>query len=148
MGISLPNCPICFDQFDELENISACACGHTFHHDCILEWAQKSQAQGKPALCPTCKKRFETNAARGVIRKLYFTFDQNSRPPPKTNNDSKLLQDQRGKIIIITPFLALVNFSFLVISLPSFVYFFPSSRTVGVAIERGRGTKRRAEPSS
>ena len=70
-----PNCSICFDIFEEFANIAACACGHTFHHDCIVDWAKHCQDQGQPALCPTCKKCFETNAACGIVKKLYFTFD-------------------------------------------------------------------------
>lgn len=72
---TFPNCPICIESFDDLSNIAACACGHTFHYGCIVGWAKRCQKENQPCLCPSCKTRFETNPARGVVKKLYFTFD-------------------------------------------------------------------------
>ena len=72
--LELPNCPICMESFDGLADIAALACGHTFHYDCIVGWTEKRQNEDQPSLCPTCKTRYEINAARGIIRKLYFTF--------------------------------------------------------------------------
>ena len=72
-----PNCPICFDSFVDLTDISACACGHTFHYDCIVNWGKKCQEEAQPSLCPSCKTRFEINSPRGIIKKLYFSFDLN-----------------------------------------------------------------------
>lgn len=88
-----PNCSICFDIFEELADISACACGHTFHYNCIVDWAKKCQAEGQPSLCPTCKKRFETNPARGIVKKLFFTFDATAARQSKVD-DEALLQQQ------------------------------------------------------
>ena len=88
---SFPMCSICLGTFEELANISAIACGHTFHNHCIVGWAKNCQTQRDPLLCPTCKTRFETNAARGIVKKLYFTFDAASRD---TSLDEKKLKQQ------------------------------------------------------
>ena len=37
------------------------------------------RAQSKPVICPSCKKRFEDNKARGVIQKLFFSFDASAK---------------------------------------------------------------------
>jgi hypothetical protein len=41
---------------------------------------------GNPALCPSCKTRFEISPARGIVKRLYFTFEDEDEVAKKTRS--------------------------------------------------------------
>eukprot|EP00388_Colpodella_angusta_P004502 GDKJ01014779.1.p1 GENE.GDKJ01014779.1~~GDKJ01014779.1.p1 ORF type:complete len:220 (-),score=28.64 GDKJ01014779.1:533-1192(-) len=50
MGIENVSCPICFDDFNENDEVRRLFCFHPFHTACIDEWLSKTSC-----LCPICK---------------------------------------------------------------------------------------------
>ena len=42
-------CPICYDNENEIEQNIKLECGHKFHDKCILEWCKNSLS------CPMCR---------------------------------------------------------------------------------------------
>ena len=51
-------CTICIEEFDVVDDITALACGHTFHHHCLLQWLDTSDH------CSMC--RVEVNEDRMI----------------------------------------------------------------------------------
>ena len=66
-----PTCSICIDSLGDFSDVGACSCGHAFHHQCLVEWMEKSS---RPA-CPTCMARFGNEPPSALVTKLYFSFD-------------------------------------------------------------------------
>jgi len=50
----VPICPLCCEQFMELRNVSACLCGHAFHHNCIQSFHDLTSRFKGFAGCPSC----------------------------------------------------------------------------------------------
>ena len=75
-----PSCTICYESFQDFADIAACACGHTFHRDCIVEWRYTCLSKSQSPNCPTCKKPFDDEPVSGLIPKLFFSFDANTGP--------------------------------------------------------------------
>ena len=42
-------CPICYDEFGVEGEVNTLICGHSFHHQCILDWVTKTLT------CPNCR---------------------------------------------------------------------------------------------
>lgn len=60
-------CTICSDLFDHSKDVAAIHCGHTFHHECLVQWFQI----GSTKTCPQCRKQVST---RHIITKLFFDY--------------------------------------------------------------------------
>ncbi|TNV81430.1 hypothetical protein FGO68_gene13879 [Halteria grandinella] len=52
-------CAICQYKYDTNNNVTVTKCGHLFHFSCILSFSQREKSQGKPAVCPLCRKPIE-----------------------------------------------------------------------------------------
>ena len=87
MGLS-PNCSICISSSDDFTAFAACPCGHAFHYACILEWVESCRSQYRSPACPTCNADFDDVPAKGIVKKLFFSFDGDesaeSRPKAPT----------------------------------------------------------------
>ena len=75
-----PSCSICSESFRDFADIGACACGHTFHHNCFVKWTNKCRSRGQSPNCPTCQEPVENKPASGLIPKLFFSFDDHNGP--------------------------------------------------------------------
>ncbi|XP_041639258.1 E3 ubiquitin-protein ligase TRAIP [Cheilinus undulatus] len=77
-------CTICSDFFDHSRDIAAIHCGHTFHHECLLQWFQTAPTK----TCPQCRKQVST---RHIISKLFFDIggegDEASADPESLQNE-------------------------------------------------------------
>ena len=87
---ALPNCIICLSAFPDWNALSALACGHVFHYTCIADWGRQCEEKGNPSSCPSCMTRFETSDARGIVRRLYFTFEDETEVARRTRELSEL----------------------------------------------------------
>lgn len=47
-------CVICLDEFKDGDELVWVACGHSFHHRCIVAWNTKNPA------CPLCRSKVTT----------------------------------------------------------------------------------------
>lgn len=54
----LSECPICFDGFEEHDEITELPCGHVFHYDCAVQWLSKK------CLCPNCRHALPSNSPK------------------------------------------------------------------------------------
>jgi hypothetical protein len=46
-------CSICFDDFEENDDVSILKCNHLFHYKCINKWLMENKTT-----CPICRKNF------------------------------------------------------------------------------------------
>ncbi|XP_068143669.1 E3 ubiquitin-protein ligase TRAIP [Drosophila tropicalis] len=58
------NCVICAELFSQSDDVYVTTCGHMFHHQCLMQWLQRSQT------CPQCRNKCTT---RNVTR-VYFNL--------------------------------------------------------------------------
>ncbi|XP_050525112.1 E3 ubiquitin-protein ligase TRAIP-like isoform X2 [Daktulosphaira vitifoliae] len=65
----LASCSICGDVFTGIhpESVHSTPCGHVFHHECLMQWLQRSQT------CPHCRSR----VLEKQVIKLYFHNNSN-----------------------------------------------------------------------
>lgn len=47
-------CTICFEKYDQNDEVEIRHCGHTFHKKCLTTWETTGRSNGK--LCPCCRK--------------------------------------------------------------------------------------------
>ena len=74
--MALPGCTICFEDFDESNQVSALDCGHIYHFSCIRNWLRECSSRRKTAGCPSCKKRINWFPAKGTAFKVFFHFSE------------------------------------------------------------------------
>ncbi|XP_067206418.1 E3 ubiquitin-protein ligase TRAIP-like isoform X2 [Linepithema humile] len=55
------------ENFRPFNDVFNTPCGHTFHHDCLLKWLERSQN------CPQCRER----TTKHEIHRIYFNFPNN-----------------------------------------------------------------------
>ncbi|XP_069500263.1 E3 ubiquitin-protein ligase TRAIP isoform X2 [Ambystoma mexicanum] len=67
-------CTICSDYFDNVRDVAAIHCGHTFHQDCLDKWFQSAPNR----TCPGCRIQVST---RYIIRKLFFDNTEEGEAP-------------------------------------------------------------------
>ncbi|XP_061640360.1 E3 ubiquitin-protein ligase TRAIP [Phyllopteryx taeniolatus] len=82
------HCAICCDFFDHSKDVAAVPCGHTFHHECLLQWFQK----GPTKTCPRCRKQVSN---RQIISRLFFDADgeeTHSADPESLENELNRLR--------------------------------------------------------
>uniref|UniRef100_A0A182KAX0 RING-type domain-containing protein n=1 Tax=Anopheles christyi TaxID=43041 RepID=A0A182KAX0_9DIPT len=60
-------CPICHDAFVCSTHAVTTTCGHMFHHNCILQWLERSST------CPQCRNRCN----QSELVKMYFHMSSN-----------------------------------------------------------------------
>ncbi|KAM4651370.1 E3 ubiquitin-protein ligase TRAIP [Discoglossus pictus] len=58
-------CTICSDFFDNVRDVAAVHCGHTFHQECLLKWFKSAPSR----TCPQCRIQVSN---RQIINKLFF----------------------------------------------------------------------------
>uniref|UniRef100_A0A8C5PFU2 TRAF interacting protein n=1 Tax=Leptobrachium leishanense TaxID=445787 RepID=A0A8C5PFU2_9ANUR len=58
-------CTICSDFFDNVRDVAAIHCGHTFHQDCLQRWFHSAPSR----TCPQCRIQVSN---RQIINKLFF----------------------------------------------------------------------------
>jgi hypothetical protein len=84
-----PNCPICFEKFDETPQINVCTnkCSHKFHCKCIQEWIDITNGTGT---CPMCRADIDMEiptrelpviVAQRPNRNLINSFNEVYTPP-------------------------------------------------------------------
>uniref|UniRef100_T1GW77 RING-type domain-containing protein n=1 Tax=Megaselia scalaris TaxID=36166 RepID=T1GW77_MEGSC len=56
------NCPICAELFLPSDDVYCTTCGHMFHHQCLLQWLERSKT------CPQCRNK----CSQKSIIKVYF----------------------------------------------------------------------------
>lgn len=56
------NCPICAELFLPSDDVHCTTCGHLFHHQCLLQWLERSKT------CPQCRNKC---TAKNIF-KVYF----------------------------------------------------------------------------
>lgn len=79
-------CPVCFDPIAEDSPQYAMSCGHCFHVECIVRWAQsENDMHGS---CPVC--RFQESQERGEFTQL--NVDYGSRGHAQWARISKALE--------------------------------------------------------
>ncbi|XP_068598959.1 E3 ubiquitin-protein ligase TRAIP [Brachionichthys hirsutus] len=83
-------CTICSDFFDHSKDVAAIHCGHTFHHECLVQWFQKGPAKS----CPQCRKQV---TARHIISKLYFDVSEEE----EGSLDPESLQNELDRVKVI-----------------------------------------------
>ena len=52
--VDASQCSICFEPFDEAEDVSPLTCGHCFHMDCLVKWLKINHT------CPLCRFQLPT----------------------------------------------------------------------------------------
>ena len=82
-------CSICFDPLtaaastDSVDGVSAAACGHVFHTNCVAKWTAASNGD-----CPQCRQKI----SGGSLRRLFLVQDGNggqaSSAPPSVDVES------------------------------------------------------------
>uniref|UniRef100_A0A7S2P053 RING-type domain-containing protein n=1 Tax=Zooxanthella nutricula TaxID=1333877 RepID=A0A7S2P053_9DINO len=50
-GSCVDECPICFEDLDNLSVVARTPCGHVFHEDCVRRWLAKR------GTCPLCREQ-------------------------------------------------------------------------------------------
>lgn len=59
-NITYLDCPICFEEFNDEDNITILECGHYYHSNCIKEWINTKQLDKNnrkiPKTCPLCRE--------------------------------------------------------------------------------------------
>ena len=66
------DCPICYATMKNKKLVQT-RCGHLFHSDCLIHWAQKSWPRES---CPICREDLENNwAFMDVLKKLKMGVD-------------------------------------------------------------------------
>ena len=85
LTIELPECPICFERFDEENPAARYWCGHAYHALCAESWFLRS------LLCPTCDR--EIGGCEPTIDTNGALF---TPPPLQRNYRSRLLFDDSG----------------------------------------------------
>jgi len=70
-----PTCSICIESMGDFSDVGCCPCGHAFHHRCLVEWTK----EGAHAACPTCMTRFDNSPPGSRIKKLFFSFEKDSK---------------------------------------------------------------------
>ncbi|RNA05376.1 E3 ubiquitin- ligase TRAIP [Brachionus plicatilis] len=73
-----PACVICTEIFVVNSHISACACGHIFHEECLFRWFSTSQKS-----CPQCRAKLKDS---DVIKRLFLT-ESDSLPSTQSLTD-------------------------------------------------------------
>ncbi|KAG8436211.1 hypothetical protein GDO86_007351 [Hymenochirus boettgeri] len=58
-------CTICSDFFDNVRDVAAITCGHTFHQHCLSQWFHSAPQR----TCPQCRIQVSN---RQIINKLFF----------------------------------------------------------------------------
>uniref|UniRef100_A0A8C9S999 TRAF-interacting protein n=1 Tax=Scleropages formosus TaxID=113540 RepID=A0A8C9S999_SCLFO len=81
-------CTICSDFFDHCKDVAAIHCGHTFHHECLLQWFQTAPSK----TCPQCRKQVST---RHIISKLFFDVGGEEHSSPV---DPESLQNELDRL--------------------------------------------------
>ena len=71
-----PACPICIEPMSRDLAVLP-ACGHVYHHACILPWVKKHKN------CPECRKR-----AHGVVQLFYTVNEETLGSPAKGMSSS------------------------------------------------------------
>ncbi|KPP59629.1 hypothetical protein Z043_122432 [Scleropages formosus] len=93
-------CTICSDFFDHCKDVAAIHCGHTFHHECLLQWFQTAPSK----TCPQCRKQvcdvvFPARASqvstRHIISKLFFDVGGEEHSSPV---DPESLQNELDRL--------------------------------------------------
>ena len=60
-------CSICLERLNfNCDVISATACGHMFHNNCLTRWTSENSN------CPQCRKQIDS---RNVVKRLYANVD-------------------------------------------------------------------------
>uniref|UniRef100_A0A4W3JIF6 TRAF-interacting protein n=1 Tax=Callorhinchus milii TaxID=7868 RepID=A0A4W3JIF6_CALMI len=62
-------CTICSDFFDNIRDVAAIHCGHTFHNECLAHWFHTAPSR----TCPQCRIQV---SARHIINKLFFDIGE------------------------------------------------------------------------
>ena len=75
-----PSCPICLETYTHFTDISAGACGHTFHRECLEGWRNECWSKKVPVTCPICVLDFTGRPQSGIVVQLYFSCEDNSSP--------------------------------------------------------------------
>jgi len=102
---AIPCCPICLESFESFVDISALRCGHTFHLDCLANWAGVCADKEQPGSCPTCKKEFDAELGSDVVGRLIFAFDDSPRRakshPRDVDKLESALVERQGEIRVL-----------------------------------------------
>ncbi|NXC63019.1 TRAIP ligase, partial [Aleadryas rufinucha] len=73
------HCTICSDFFDNVRDVAAVPCGHTFHQACLIQWFDTAPSR----TCPQCRSQV---SKRHIINKLFFdvTLEEQAAPDAET----------------------------------------------------------------
>ncbi|XP_078517361.1 E3 ubiquitin-protein ligase TRAIP [Lissotriton helveticus] len=80
-------CTICSDYFDNVRDVAAIHCGHTFHLCCLNQWFSTAPNR----TCPQCRIQVSN---RHIIQKLFFDIGGEGEAPL----DAECLKNELDKI--------------------------------------------------
>ncbi|NXC49344.1 TRAIP ligase, partial [Penelope pileata] len=84
------HCAICSDFFDNVSDVAAVPCGHTFHQACLSRWLDTAPSR----TCPQCRIQV---SRRNIINKLFF----NVAAEEQTALDAETLQVSGGVLLFL-----------------------------------------------
>ncbi|TPX34676.1 hypothetical protein SmJEL517_g02764 [Synchytrium microbalum] len=86
-------CVICMDTIVAATIIPSCL--HTACRDCLFDYMERCEAQGKPTECPTCRKPCSEKELLSVLRKTTkaITMPGSSKHANNSNSDDDLEDD-------------------------------------------------------
>jgi len=100
-----PICPLCCAPFLASQAISACRCGHVFHHDCVQSFRDLTKRFKGYRGCPACggaKRKLETRLSSeegdGKVERIERDADAEATTVNETvTGDSKTVNRKRRK---------------------------------------------------
>lgn len=83
------DCPICYCDFEEGENVAKLNCGHIFHKNCIILWFDKKISAPE---CPICRRNMYENQPKSRQNEIQINYDQ--IPPNQNEDDIDIFSNQ------------------------------------------------------
>lgn len=82
------DCPICYCDFEEGENVAKLNCGHIFHKNCIILWFDKKISAPE---CPICRRNMYENQPESRQNEIQINYDQ---IPNQNEDDIDIFSNQ------------------------------------------------------
>ena len=83
-------CPICYENMNNVDNISETDCNHVFCESCIRVWLENNKT------CPFCRATISNSNIAVITNKEDSNKDDDNKLPTKMEHLKQLIEDRKS----------------------------------------------------